>query len=72
LGILDCPKPIVARVNGDAIGLVASLALLCDIVIAVDTARVADLHVRIGLVASDGGALIWPLLIDYARAKEFC
>lgn len=71
LGILDCPKPIVARVNGDAIGLGASLALLADIIIAVDTARIADPHVRIGLVAGDGGALIWPLLIGYARAKEF-
>ena len=71
LGMLDCPKPIVARVNGDAIGLGATLALLADIVIAVDTARIADPHVRIGLVAGDGGALIWPLLIGYARAKEF-
>lgn len=71
LGMLDCPKPIIARVNGDAIGLGATLALLCDIVIAVDSARIADPHVRIGLVAGDGGALIWPLLIGYARAKEF-
>jgi enoyl-CoA hydratase len=71
LGLLDCPKPVIARVNGDAIGLGATLALLCDIVIAVDTARIADPHVRIGLVAGDGGALIWPLLIGYARAKEF-
>lgn len=71
LGILDCPKPIIARVNGDAIGLGASLALLCDIVIADERARIADPHVRIGLVAGDGGALIWPLLIGYARAKEF-
>ena len=71
LGLLDCPKPIIARVNGDAIGLGATLALLCDIIIAVDTARIADPHVRIGLVAGDGGALIWPLLIGYARAKEF-
>jgi enoyl-CoA hydratase len=71
LGMLDCPKPIIARVNGDAIGLGATLALLADIIIAVDTARIADPHVRIGLVAGDGGALIWPLLIGYARAKEF-
>lgn len=71
LGILDCPKPIIARVNGDAIGLGASLALLCDIIIADESARIADPHVRIGLVAGDGGALIWPLLIGYARAKEF-
>lgn len=71
LGILDCPKPIIARVNGDAIGLGASLALLSDIIVADEGARFADPHVRIGLVAGDGGALIWPLLIGYARAKEF-
>jgi enoyl-CoA hydratase len=71
LGMLDCPKPVIARVNGDAAGLGATLALLSDIVIAVDTARITDPHVRIGLVAGDGGALIWPLLVGYARAKEF-
>jgi enoyl-CoA hydratase len=71
LSMLDCSKPIIARINGDAIGLGASLALLADIIIAVDTARIADPHVRIGLAAGDGGALIWPLLIGYARAKEF-
>jgi enoyl-CoA hydratase len=71
LGLLDCPKPVIARVNGDAIGLGASLALLSDVIVAVDTARIADPHVRIGLVAGDGGALIWPLLVGYARAKEY-
>jgi enoyl-CoA hydratase len=71
LGLLDCPKPIVARVNGDAVGLGATLALMADIVIAVESARISDPHVRIGLVAGDGGALIWPLLVGYARAKEF-
>jgi enoyl-CoA hydratase len=71
LGLLDCSKPVIARVNGDAIGLGATLALLADVIVAVDTARIADPHVRIGLVAGDGGALIWPLLVGYARAKEF-
>ena len=71
LGILDCPKPIICRMNGDAIGLGASIALLCDIIIATDTAKIADPHVKIGLVAGDGGALIWPQLIGYAKAKEF-
>ena len=59
MGILECPKPIVCRLNGDAIGLGASMA------------RIADPHVKIGLVAGDGGALIWPQLIGYAKAKEF-
>lgn len=69
--ILDCEKPIICRMNGDAIGLGATMALLCDCTIAVDTARIGDPHVRIGLVAGDGGAVIWPQLIGYARAKEF-
>jgi len=70
-GLLDCPKPVIARVNGDAIGFGASLALLCDVVIAVDTARFADPHVRLGLSAGDGGALIWPQLIGFAKAKHY-
>lgn len=71
LGLIDCPKPIIARVNGDAVGFGASLALFADIIIAADTINISDPHVSIGLVAGDGGALIWPLLIGYARAKEF-
>jgi enoyl-CoA hydratase len=70
-GLLDCPKPVIARVNGDAFGIGASLALLCDVVIAVDTARIADPHVRMGLSAGDGGALIWPQLIGFAKAKHY-
>lgn len=70
-GLLDCPKPVIARVNGDAYGLGATLSLLCDLIVAVDTARFADPHVKIGLVAGDGGALIWPQLIGFARAKQY-
>ena len=49
----------------------ATIALFCDVVFAVDTAQVGDPHVRAGLVAGDGGAVIWPQLIGYARAKEY-
>jgi enoyl-CoA hydratase len=69
-GMLDCPKPFVARVNGHAIGLGATLALLCDFSIAVEDAKIADPHVKVGFVAGDGGALLWPQLIGYARARE--
>ncbi|MET0546076.1 MAG: enoyl-CoA hydratase-related protein [Caulobacterales bacterium] len=69
--VLDCPKPIIAKVNGDAFGFGASIALLCDIIIAADTARFADPHVKLGLVAGDGGALIWPQLIGFAKAKHY-
>jgi len=69
--ILDVEQPIIGAINGDAVGLGATLALLCDIIVASEKARFADTHVRVGLVAGDGGALIWPLLIGPARAKEF-
>ncbi len=68
--MLSLEKPVIARLNGHAMGLGATLALLCDVVIAADTARIADPHVGIGLSAGDGGALIWPQLIGYARARH--
>ena len=70
-GLLDLEKPIIARVNGDCIGLGATLALLCDIIISVDDARFGDPHVKMGYVAGDGGAVIWPQLVGFARAKEY-
>ncbi|WP_164516601.1 enoyl-CoA hydratase-related protein [Minwuia thermotolerans] len=70
-GLLDLEKPIICRLNGDAVGLGATIALFCDIIIAADTARIGDPHVSVGLVAGDGGAVIWPQLIGYARAKEY-
>jgi enoyl-CoA hydratase len=69
--ILDCEQPVVCAINGDCIGLAATVALLCDITVASETARIGDPHVRIGLVAGDGGAVIWPLLVGPNRAKEF-
>lgn len=68
--LLELDKPIICRLNGAAAGLGATIALLCDMVVAVDTALIGDPHVKVGLVAGDGGALIWPQLVGYARAKE--
>ena len=68
---LDLEKPLIARVNGHAIGLGASLALLSDIVVMQDGARIGDPHVGVGLVAGDGGALIWPQLCGYAKARRY-
>jgi enoyl-CoA hydratase len=69
--LLELEKPIVCRLNGAAAGLGATIALLCDVIIAADTAVIGDPHVRMGFVAGDGGAVIWPQLIGFARAKEF-
>ena len=68
--LLELEKPIVCRLNGAAAGLGASVALLCDIIIADEGAKIGDPHVAMGLVAGDGGAIIWPQLVGYARAKE--
>lgn len=71
LSMLDIEKPVICRMNGHAIGLGASVALLSDIIFAADTARIGDPHVGIGLVAGDGGAVIWAQRIGLARAKEY-
>lgn len=72
LNMIDVDKPIIAAVNGDALALGATLALFCDIIIAVENARFGDVHVSSGALANgDGGAIIWPLLIGMARAKQY-
>jgi len=65
------PLPVIAAVNGPAVGLGCSVALLCDIVLMADTARLADPHVPVGLVAGDGGAAFWPLLSPMLRTREY-
>jgi len=69
--ILAVRRPMIAAVNGDAIGLGASLALFCDVVFMAEEARIGDPHVAAGLVAGDGGAILWPLLVGVNRAKEY-
>ena len=69
--MLDIEKPEVCRMNGHAIGLGATLALLCDIVFAAEGAKIGDPHVGLGLVAGDGGAVLWAQRIGLARAKEY-
>jgi enoyl-CoA hydratase len=68
--LLDLEKPIIAKVRGPAIGLGCSLALFCDFVFATPDAVFSDPHVSVGLVAGDGGPIIWPQLIGYARARR--
>ena len=71
IDLLDLEQPIIAAVNGAAVGLGATIALFSDIIIAAEDARIGDPHVRVGVVAGDGGAVIWPWLVGAARAKEF-
>ena len=69
--LLDCHKPIISAVNGYAMGLGATIALLCDVVVAGRSAVFADTHVKMGIGAGDGGQVIWPLLMGVNRAKYF-
>jgi len=69
--LLDVEIPIVAAVNGHAMGLGASIALLCDVIFMADTATIGDPHVRVGIVAGDGGTAIWPLAVGPALAKQY-
>jgi enoyl-CoA hydratase/carnithine racemase len=70
--LLELDKPIIAAINGDCIGLAATIALLSDVTVISDDARIGDTHVsRVGLVAGDGGTVIWPLLVGVSKAKEF-
>jgi enoyl-CoA hydratase len=68
--LLDLEKPVIAKVNGPAVGLGATIALFCDVTFMADTARIGDPHVSVGLVAGDGGAVIWPQLVGFSKAKE--
>ena len=69
--LLDVHLPVVAAVNGHAMGLGASIALLCDVVFVADDARIGDPHVAVGLVAGDGGTIAWPLALGPMLAKRF-
>ena len=70
-GMVACRLPIIAAVNGPAVGLGCSLVALSDIVFMAESAHLADPHVALGLVAADGGPVVWPLLTSLQLAKEY-
>ena len=69
--MLRFPLPVIAAVNGPAVGLGCSICLLSDIVLISEQAHLADPHVSVGLVAGDGGAALWPLLTALQRSREY-
>jgi len=68
---LDCEKPTIAAVNGYALGLGATVALLSDVVYIGRSGVLGDTHVNMGIGAGDGGGVIWPMLVGPARAKYY-
>lgn len=69
--MLHFPLPVVAAINGPAVGLGSTLAMMCDLVLIADDAFLADPHVLVGLVAGDGGAATLPAHASLLHAKEF-
>ena len=69
--LLNVPQPVIAAVNGAAAGYGFTMALMSDFSIVAEDARLSDPHVVIGLVAGDGGAMMWPILVGMARAKRY-
>lgn len=70
-GMVRCRVPIIAAVNGPAVGLGCSLVALSDVVFMAESGHLADPHVAVGLVAADGGPVVWPLLTSLQLAKEY-
>jgi enoyl-CoA hydratase len=71
LEVINFPKPLVSAVNGPAVGLGCSIALLSDFLVMGEGSYLADPHVAVGLVAGDGGAAMLPLLVGLMKAKEY-
>jgi enoyl-CoA hydratase len=69
--MLDCEKPIISAINGTAVGAGLAVALMAEISIISEQARLTDGHLRLGVVAGDHAAILWPLLCGMAKAKYY-
>jgi enoyl-CoA hydratase len=67
--LINCSKPVVSAVRGSAVGAGLAVALLADVSIAADNARILDGHTRLGVAAGDHAVIIWPLLCGLAKAR---
>src|SRR5213080_128033 len=69
--MINTDKPIISAINGVAVGAGLVVALLADISIISETARFTDGHTKLGVVAGDHAAILWPLLCGMAKAKYY-
>ena len=69
--IVNCDKVIISAINGVAVGAGLAVALMADISVIAEEARLTDGHARLGVAAGDHAAMIWPLLCGMAKAKYY-
>jgi enoyl-CoA hydratase len=69
--LINCSKPVVSAIRGSAVGAGLAVALLADVAVAADNARILDGHTRLGVAAGDHAVLIWPLLCGLAKARYY-
>jgi enoyl-CoA hydratase len=67
--LINCSKPVVSAIRGSAVGAGLAIALLADVSIAAEDARILDGHTRLGVAAGDHAVIIWPLLCGLAKAR---
>ncbi len=70
-GMIECDKPLISAINGVAVGAGLAVALMADISIAAEDAKLIDGHTKVGVVAGDHACVVWPLLCGMARAKYY-
>jgi len=70
-GMVNCDKVIISAINGAAVGAGLAVAIMSDISIIAEDARLGDGHVKLGVAAGDHSAMIWPLLCGISRAKYY-
>jgi enoyl-CoA hydratase len=70
-GMIRCSKPIVSAINGAAAGGGLAVALLADISVAAESAKLVDGHITLGVAADDHAVLVWPLLCSLSKAKYY-
>lgn len=69
--MINCEKPVVSAINGTAVGAGTVVALLADISICAEEARIGDRHVKLDVAAGDHAAILWPLLAGMAKARYY-
>lgn len=69
--VINCSKPVVAAIEGPAVGAGLSAAMVSDVIVASRTANIIDGHTKLGVAAGDHSAIIWPLLCGMAKAKYY-